>query len=145
LTDAVHLRGSDLDDQHLGEELDAGAEQMTGVTSGTVFLETDGHMDVRYDPIVDLVISERAAAESLDVSQVDLGLYRCVGIIEPVAGADDLDLAETGDEALAHIVVAAELVQGGEEVVAVVEGDGEAAAEDQFVATHGSLPPRCCR
>ncbi|MBM7775554.1 hypothetical protein JOD54_005758 [Actinokineospora baliensis] len=61
-------------------------------------------------------------------------------VVEFVAGADDLGFGEACDEAgdvsLAEVVVAAELVEGFEEVVAVVEGDGEAAAEGEFVATH---------
>lgn len=97
-------------------------------------------------PLVGLVPGEGAAAEGFDVGQVDLGPHGCVRVVKLVAGADDLDLAEAGDEAgdvaLAHPVLAAEVGQGGEEVVAVVEGDGEAAAEGEFVATHGRLPVR---
>lgn len=144
LADAVHLWRGYFDDEHFGEELNGGAEQVAGVADGAVFLEADRDVDVWGDLVVDGVEGEGATAERFDVGQVDLGPHWGVGVVEFVAGTDDLDLAEAGDEArdvaLAHPVLLAELGQGGEEVVAVVEGDGEAAAEGQFVATHGRLP-----
>jgi hypothetical protein len=144
LADTVHLWRGDFDDEHFGEELDGGTEQVTGVADGTVFLEADRDVNVRGDLVVDRIVGQGAATEGFDVGQVDLGPHRGLGVIELVAGTDDLDLTEArdeaGDVALAHAVLLTELGQSGEEVVAVVEGDGEAAAEGQFVATHGRLP-----
>lgn len=144
LADAVHRRVVDFDDQHFGEELDLGAEQVAGVAGCAVFLEADGDVNVGCDPLVGLVPGEGAATESFDVGEVDSCPHGRVGVVDFVAGADDLDLAEAGDEtgdvALADVVVVAEVSQGREEVVAVVEDDGEAAAEGQFVATHGRFP-----
>ena len=44
---SVHGGVGDLDDEHLGEELDRCSQQMTGVAGGAVFLEADRDVDVR--------------------------------------------------------------------------------------------------
>ena len=114
---------------------------MAGVPSGTVLFEADRDVDVGVNLAVGFVVGEGAAAERFDIGEVDLGPDRCLGILKLVARADDVDFAEAGDEAgdvgVSDLVLVAEGGQFGEEVVAVVEGDTEAAAEGEFMAAHG--------
>ncbi|GAA3457998.1 hypothetical protein GCM10018963_00110 [Saccharothrix longispora] len=118
-------------------------QQVAGVAGGAVFLEADGDVDVGVNLVIGLVVGEGAAAEGLDVGEVDLGPDRRLGVVQLLAGADDVDFAEASYEArdvgVADMVLCAEVGQGGEEVVAVVEGDAEAAAEGQFVAADDGL------
>lgn len=92
-----------------------------------VSLQSDGHVGVGSDQALRVVVSECAAAEGLNVGEVDRVPYRCVGILDGRAGADNLDKAESGDEAwdvaLAHVVLAAEVGHCAEEVVAMIEDD----------------------
>ncbi|MFT7837702.1 hypothetical protein Q5530_16330 [Saccharothrix sp. BKS2] len=140
---AQQCGAGDLDDEHLGEELDLCSQQVAGAAGGAAFLEADRDVDVGVDLVVGLVEGEGAATEGFDVGQVDFRPDRCFGVGQLFAGADDVDVAEAGDEAgdvgVADMVLCAELGQCGEEVVAVVEGDAEAAAEGQFVAADDGL------
>lgn len=84
--------------------------------------------------------------------RVDVGPDGGVGVVEPLAGADNSCGAEAGDEdgdvALLDAVSSAGVGEGGEEVVAVVEDDADRATRGEFVATHSwcSAPHgRCCR
>jgi hypothetical protein len=113
------------------------------VAGGAVFLEADRDVNVGCYSAACLFVGEGAAAECLDVGQVERRPDRCLGVVEFLAGSDDLDLAESGDEGrdvpVAHVVLLAELAQRGEEVLAVVEGDPETAAQGELMATHSRL------
>jgi len=86
-------------------------------------------MDVGKDGARLLVVCEGAAADCLDVLEVDGAPDRRVGNLELLAGADELDVSHAGDEhrdeALPYVVLSAELGERGVEGVAVVEVDGE--------------------
>jgi hypothetical protein len=85
-----------------------------------VGLEADGHVDVRGNALAALVVGEVPAAEGLDVLQVDLRPDRCPGIVEFVAGTDEVDLGEAGDER-GDVALP--------DVGAAVDADGERTAE----------------
>src|SRR6266498_5475519 len=122
---------------------------MAGVCGGAVLLEPDRDVDVRQDRLFGLVVGDGAAAERFDVGQVHAGPDRRLRVVELGAGADDLGLGEARDEhwnvAVPDPVGVAELVEGGEEVLAVVEGHAEGSADRQFLATHARLPQRWWR
>lgn len=140
------MRATDLDDKHFGEELDLRAEEMACVRGGAVRLDPDTHMDVRGHLLSGRILGEGAAAERLDTRKMNRIPDRGVRVIDRVAGADDLNPPEPGDEAryvpLPHVVFLAEVGQRGKEVIAVVDGDRKAAAQGEFVTTHGPLPDR---
>ena len=101
------------------------------------------HMDVGEHYAGSGVIRQCAGAEGFDPGQMNLAPDGRLGILELLAGADDLGLGEPGDEhrdvALAEVVVVAERGQRWEEVFPVVEGHGQGAADGQFVAAHEGL------
>src|SRR5262245_31384483 len=104
-------------------------------------------MNMRQYPSLRFVVGDGSAAKGLDVGQMDGGPNRGIRVFEFSAGADDLHLRESGDEGgydpLANLVRAAELIEGSEEILAVVERHHEGAADDDFLATHEpSLPMR---
>jgi len=68
---ACHLGCIDLDNDHLGEELDRRGEQVASVRCGGVFLAPDRCVDVGQDSVA-LILGDRAASEGLDVGDVDL-------------------------------------------------------------------------
>jgi hypothetical protein len=45
---AVNLWRGDFDDEHFGEKLDCGAEQVAGVAGGAVFLEADRDVELSF-------------------------------------------------------------------------------------------------
>src|SRR5690606_28441139 len=107
---------------------------------GGVFLEADRDMDMGLDSTGVGVVGQGAATECFDVAEMDFRPDGSSRVVEAVAGADEVDLAEPGDErgnvALANVVGAAEFVEGGVEVVAVVEDEAEGSSEAEFVGTH---------
>jgi hypothetical protein len=80
---ARHLRSGDLYDEHLGQELDLGRDQVAGVRRGGVFFEANRDVDMRGDPIT--VTSDRPASQSLDVRHVHRRPYRCLRVRELLA------------------------------------------------------------
>src|SRR5436190_15951694 len=108
-----------------------------------MLLEPDGDMNVGEDA-VGIVAGDRAAPEGFDIRYMHLRPYRCLRIFELLAGADDVDLAEPGDEhrdiALPDIVLAAEIGEAGHEVVAMLERHPERAPGLQLACLHLKPP-----
>src|SRR5438876_9834642 len=99
------------------------------------------------DPSRLFLVGDRAARECLDVLQVHRGPYGCPGVVQLLAGPDDLRLPEAGKEhrqiTLDNPVAATEVVQGLEEVLPVVEGDAEGPPKGELVAVHRApISPR---
>jgi transposase len=84
---AGHFRREDLHDEHLGEELNVGRQQVARVGRRRVFLESDGDMNMRENP-VGIIPGDRAAPEGFDVRYMHLRPYRGLRIFELLAGAD---------------------------------------------------------
>jgi hypothetical protein len=81
----AHRRACDLDEKHLDEEQDAGGEQVAGVAGCAVVLDAEAGVNVGQEVVVLVVVPDRAAADSSDVSlarglrptlvQADLGTW----------------------------------------------------------------------
>ena len=92
--------------------------------------------------------TREAAGEHIFVRELDTvavyGRSEGVRIFELLAGADDVDLAEPGDEhrdiALPDIVLAAEIGEAGHEVVAMLERHPERAPGLQLACLHLKPP-----
>src|SRR2546428_13374378 len=109
--------------------------------------EADRGVDMRDDPVLSFVVGDRAAAERLDILEVDRRPHRRLGVGQLLARPHDLRLPEAGEKhrhvPLPDSGAPAELAQGLEEVVPVIEADAECPSNRELVAPHLSLSLPC--